>query len=156
MATPRRVRTVHEHGFIIDPATGEAQEAIFQRDAVEESARGGKRRRRVSMAFTMVDQHSARDLELSGVEARCLNVLLSTANPKDAGRSAITVTRIAQHMDIAVSGASRALTALRARNIVFKEGPSLWRVTPWYAWVGAWADWDKTAREYPEPKWKRS
>lgn len=152
----KRLRTVHEHGIIVDPETGEARSAIFQRDAIEDSLRGGRRTRRVSMTFAMVDQMSVADLELSHLEHRVVSMLLSVADPADAGRSSITVTRIALLLEIAQPNVSRVLRDLRLRRVVFKEGPALWRVTPWYAWVGNWKDWDKTAREFPEPEWKRS
>lgn len=107
------------------------------------------------MKYVMIDSRSMGELEVTPSEQRVIAELLAVADKDDESRSRISTTVLAQRIGIASSAVSRALTALRKRNIVFKEGPAYWRVTPWYAFAGEWDQWDTTAKHFPEPVWSR-
>lgn len=107
------------------------------------------------MTYVMMDARSIGDLELVPTEHRVLAALLAVADRNDESRSRISTTLLAERVGMSAPNTSRVLTALRNRNIIFKEGPGYWRVNPWYAFAGEWTEWDKTARNYPEPTWKR-
>lgn len=107
------------------------------------------------MSYVMMDTRSIGDLELVPTELRVLSVLLSVADRMDESRSRISTTLLAQRAGMSSPNTSRVLTALRKRNVIFKEGPGYWRVNPWYAFAGEWTEWDKVAKKFPEPIWKR-
>jgi hypothetical protein len=149
-------KVVKDHGTLTNVDTGEVIEAVFEHNIPEPVAQKRFRRsRRVGMSFYMVDKRSAVELELSPNERKVIEELLRVASKEDEGRSSISTSRLAALTGIRDSNVSLVLSALRRRNVVFKEGPGLWRVTPWYAWVGAWEEWDKAAKNYAEPTWKR-
>lgn len=107
------------------------------------------------MTYVMMDARSIGDLELVPTEHRVLGALLAVADRTDESRSRISTSLLAERVGMSAPNTSRVLTALRRRSIIFKEGTGYWRVTPWYAFAGEWAEWDKAARNYPEPIWKR-
>lgn len=149
-------KTVRDHGIITNVETGEVIEATFEHQVPEAvTTKRFRRSRRVGMSFVMVDAQSISELELVPTEQRVLGALLGVADKADQSRSRISTTMIAERAGMTPSNASKVISGLRKRRIVFKEGPGYWRVTPWYAFAGAWPDWDKVAKSFPEPEWKR-
>lgn len=148
-------KTVQQNARLINPETGEAEDRILQYDIPKPTGGRTRRRRRTGMKYVMIDSRSMGELELTPTEHRVIAELLAVADKDDESRSRITTTLLAQRIGIATSAASRALSALRTRRIIFKEGPAYWRVTPWYAFAGEWADWDAAAKHFPEPVWRR-
>ena len=154
MPRPIPQRTVVTHYKVRDIADDLSELTVEHQEAVP--GRRPKRTRRVSMSYAMIDKQSLRDLELTQAEARVLHELVAVADYKiDEGKSRMSTALLAERTGMAGSAASRALTSLQARAVIFKEATGLWMVNPWYSWVGPWELWDKTARDYPEPQWKR-
>jgi hypothetical protein len=149
-------KTVRDRGTLTNVDTGEVIEAVFEHNVPEAIGQKRFRRsRRVGMTFAMVDQQSIRDLELVPSEQRLIGALLTVADKNDESRSRISTSLLATRLEMHPSNVSKILRALQDRKIIFKEGPGYWRVTPWYAWVGEWTEWDRMAKNYPEPTWKR-
>ncbi len=107
------------------------------------------------MTYSMIDSASAMQLEVTPSELRIINALLAVADKGDESRSRISTSLLSERLGMDPSNTSKYLRGLKARRIIFKEGPGYWRVTPWYGFVGNWKDWDKIAKRFPEPEWKK-
>ena len=148
-------KTIQQSAVLIDPETGEAEDRILQYSVPQPVGRKKRRGRKTGMQYVMVDSQSMGELELTPSEHRIVAKLLEVADRYDESRSRISSTLLSERLGMDISNVSRTLTALRNRRIIFKEGPGYWRVSPWYAFAGAWAEWDSTAKKFPEPVWKR-
>jgi hypothetical protein len=147
-------RVVVKEARLHVPDSGDLDDAKVTWEEPERPKRS-RRSRRVGMSFVMVDAVSMGDLELVPNEQKVLSALLSVADVRDESRSRMSTSMIAERTGIRASNVSTILAGLKKRRVVFKEGPGYWRVTPWYAFAGEWPEWDKTAKHFPEPQWKR-
>jgi DNA-binding IclR family transcriptional regulator len=78
--------------------------------------------------------------------------------PEKGGRDAYcTLQEIADLHGMPLSSVSRAMKALRGRNVILKPDGRIgrWRVNAWLMYNGDFDSWNTEAEADPEPTWSR-
>jgi predicted transcriptional regulator len=132
---------------LYDQATGEATDL---RGEIELPKRKSRLRRGKLRTYGMIDLSRLALLRLTGAEGQVFMQLVSSIN-RETGQSRMQIREIAAELHSPASSISRTMSNLQKRNLVFKEGTSIYRVSPYLTFRGDGTDWDTAEMLYAEP-----
>lgn len=148
--TEPRSRRVTRQLHLVDRDTGQVTEGDATWEEPGKRGRKGKK-----MTFAML--HTAPDgigrLDLTGQGWRVLMQIIA-ATSAETHTARISVNEIADNLGIAASNASRGLSGLIDRRIVFRLRQGHYRVNTHIAYRGSAEDWGQDYYSDPEPIWK--
>lgn len=154
MGTPAAGKTKTVITEYTDLVNGD-QHVLAHDELVAQKRRPLKRNRRIGKVFALLDTASYMQLELTISQQKILGVIIGHADPR-WGHSLVRNAFISEKTGIATSNVSANIRELVRRNILIRADYGAWLINPWLLFMGNQADWDKTAKSYDEPIWKRA
>ena len=123
--------------------------------SVEFPAQRGRRRRGRRKVYAMVDLEVLDQLELSAAEFAVLTRVMRAVHP-ETNEAHVTVTDLAHDVGMLRPNASRVMSDLRDRRILYTEAQGVHRVNPHIMFRGSNQDWDVATETAKEPIWRRA